>query len=635
MRSSPTRLLRAVSIAALGLVSLQVDGAPTGRIRRVLRPAIKALGRDSVPVLIGDLPPPGPGGWTKTLKDRIGVAAAAGADTVVLVCDTRNLEGSFDTLDALLRLANERGLGVMPRLIVDSTSFTVRVPVAQPFAELLPDYANGTQLAAALDLLAGVITHIETFPNIVAYQVEWGHFGESWINAPFWDSPSSAAAFLDFLHPLSPAFAGFTATNVSVWTLGGVMAPGNCWPPGDPRLDAAAVAEFHWYQRWRYETTQAITWALRGKAQSLTGKPIAGFSYVVGGPDGVVGHAYSAGQQLDAAFSDWTPTPGTAHQDFIRDAGFPGLHLVELDFDTPYYELERAGEAIAGLASRGIVAVIFYPQWSSALSDTDIPGLVALVKAHPPLASPPPAAVLVVLGNQTVGVAGLTDIGVLPEGGGPVTGDNPPGIIPLLLGWGLSVDLASPDAYTAGLGDRYRAVVVASPLDQPGSLLQQQLGATTVPVLVVHPSFLIGAPTAAAPTAVTGAYCSGWNTVQLAGRPIGVQVWGIEAGGGSAPAVRFMGPLAGIATIPAYLPNRRVFSYYQGELDEAMAVADFPSASHPVIGRIANVYLFGLVANVADAAQRAACQQALAGVLAAMGVAVPTAPRASRRMTSR
>ncbi len=621
LRTNVSRLARAAVAAGLALASLQASAAPAGRIRRVLRPAIKQLGRDSVAVLIGDLPPPGSGGWTKTLKDRIVVAAAAGADTIVLVCDTRNVEGSFDTLDALLRLANERGLGVMPRLIVDSTAFTERVPVVQPFAELLPAYANGGQLAGALDLLAGVITHLETFPNIVAYQVEWGHFGESWVNAPFWDSPSSTAAFLDFLHPLSPAFSGFTAANVAEWALGGVIAPGTCWPSGDQRLNAAAVAEFHWYQRWRYDTTRSVTWALRGKAQSLTAKPIAGFSYVVGGPDGVIGHAYSAGQHLDAAFSDWTPMPRTAHQDFIRDAGFTGLHLVELDFDTPYYELARAGEAVAGLAARGIVPVIFYPHWSSALSDADIPGLVALVKAHPPLASPPPADVLVVLGNQAVGVASLTDTGVLPEGGWAITGNDPPGIIPLLLGWGISVDLASPDVYTSTLGDRYRAVVLASPLDAPDSVLQQQIGATTAPVLVAHPSFLIGAPTISAPTVVTGAYCSGWNTALLGGRPIGFQVWGIEAGGGPAPAVRFIGSLAGIATIPAYLPNRRVFSYYQGDLDEVMAVADFPSASHPVIGRIANTYLFGLVANVADGAQRAACQQALAGVLTAMGVA--------------
>ena len=600
--------------------------ATTGRIRRVLRPALKPLGRDSVMMLIGDVPPPGPGGWTKTLKDRIGMAAANGVDTVVLVCDTRWVEGGFDTLDALLRLAGERGLGVMPRLIVDSATFTERVQVTQPFAEQLPAYANGTQLAGALDLLTAVITHLETFPNVVAYQVEWGHFGESWINAPFWDSPSSIAAFLAFLHGLSPEFAGFSATNPAGWSLGGVMAAGDCWPPGDMRLDPVTVAEFHWYQRWRYETTRAITWALRAKAQSLTSRPIAGFSYVVGGPDGVIGHAYSAGQHLDAAFCDWTPTPGTAHQDFIRDAGFGGLHLVELDFDTPYFELQRAAEAIGNLAARGIVPVIFYPHWSTALADADIPGLVALVKAHPPLAAPPPATVLVVLGNQTIGVLGLTDLGVLVDAGAAATADNPPGIIALMIERGISVDVASPDAYRASLGDRYPAVVVVSPLDAADSDLRQQLAATAAPVLLAHPSFLIGTPTAAAPAVSTSSYCAQWHETTLAGQPVGVQVWGIEDAGGPPPDIRFLGPLAGLGTIAGYLPNRRVFSLYQADFDEVLAVADFPGASYPVIGRIGNAYTFGLITNVIDASQRAVCQQALLAVLARMGVPVPPAP---------
>ena len=47
-------------------------------------------------------------------------------------------------------------------------------------------------------------------------------------------------------------------------------ASGGCWPPGDPRLDATTVTEFHWYQHWRHETTRAITWAFRERAQSLT-----------------------------------------------------------------------------------------------------------------------------------------------------------------------------------------------------------------------------------------------------------------------------------------------------------------------------------------------------------------------------
>ncbi len=598
-------------------------GTAMGRIRRVLRPAFEPIARDSVLMLIGDLPPPGPGGWLQTLKDRIGVAAANGVDTVLLVCDLRHLESGYDALDALLRLAHDRAVGVMPRLIVDSWSFTERVPVTMPFTEQLPAYADQAQLAGALDRLGEVVTHLETFPNVVGYQVEWGHYGESWVNAPYWDSPSSTAAYLDFLHALSPSFAGVGAAHAASWVPGGVMAPGDCWPAGDPRRDPVAVAAFHWYQRWRYETTRSITWALRERAQALTARPIAGFSYVIGGPDGVIGHAYTAARHLDIAFSDWTPTPGTAHDEFIRDAGFPGLHLAELDFDTPYYELSRAGEAIAGLAARGIVPVIFYPHWGSALSDADIPGLVAEIRSHPPLAAPPPADVLIVLGNQAIGAASLTDTTVLADAGGAATWDDPPGIVALLLGLGITVDAAAPDAYTAALGDRYRAVVVVSPLADGDAPLQQELAATSAPVLLAHPSFVVAAPTAAAPTTTTGAWCGQWSPAPLVGQPLGVRVWGVEAGGGTAPAIRFAGALAHLGTIPAYQPNRRVFSLYQAEFDEVLAHADFAAASFPVIGRIGSAWAFGLVINAGDPAQRALCQQALLAVLARVGVPVP------------
>ena len=610
-------------VAALGLASLHAAAATTGRIRRVLRPAFAPIARDSVLMLIGDVPPPGPGSTVQTLKNRIGVAAACDVDTAVLVCDLRHLEAGYDALDALLRLAHERAVGVMPRLIVDASAFTERVPVTVPFPELLPAYASAVQLAGALDRLQAVIAHLETFPNVVGYQVEWGHYGESWINAPYWDSTSSTTVYLDFLHALSPSFAGVGAQHAASWVPGGVMAPGDCWPGGDPRRDPLAVAAFHWYQRWRYETTRAITWALRSRAQELTARPIAGFSYVIGGPDGVIGHAYTATQHLDVAFSDWTPMPGTAHDEFVRDAGFAGLHLVELDFDTPYYELERAGEAVAGLAGRGIVPVIFYPHWSTALADSDIPGLVAQIREHPPLAAPPPADVLVVLGNQAIGVASLTDTAVLADAGVAATGDDPPGIVALLLGLGITVDVAAPDAYTAALGDRYRAVVVVSPLAGGDSQLEQELAATSAPVLVAHPSFLGAAPTAATPATAAGAWCSQWSPASLGGQPLGVRVWGIEDGGGPPPDVRFLGPLAGLGTIPGYLPNRRVLSLYEAEFDEVLAVAEFATASYPVIGRIGSAYAFGLVINAGDPAHRALCREALLAVLARMGVAVP------------
>lgn len=606
-----SRVANAALLALLALtqaLAAPADSAP--RLRQRLRPRFKPLAHDSLVMLIGDMPWPGPGGWLATLKSRIETAAANSVDTVVLVCDTRTVENSFDSLDALVRLAGERGMGVMPRLIVDSAAFTERVPVTWPFLEQLPAYANAAQLAGALSLLEAVVRHLDAFPNIVAYQVEWGHFGESWVNAPFWASPSSTAAFLAFLQPLAPSFARFGASNVAAWPLGEVMFAGECVPPEDPRRDPVNVAEFHWYNRWRDETTRSITWALRSKARSLSTRPIAGFSYVIGGPDGVFGHVYSAGRHLDIAFSDWTPMPGTAHHDFIRDAGFPGLHLAEFDFDTPYFTLDRADEAAAALAARGIVPVIFYPHWSSVLTDADIPRLVAAIRAHPPLPSPPPADVLVVLGHQQVGVLGLSDIGLLQEGGRPVTADNPPGIIPLLLTNGYNVDVASPDAYTANLGDRYRLVIVASPTEDHDGAFLARVSATGSPILLVHPSFLITTPTEQLPTTVLSAFCGEWNPITLDGRPVGVQVWKREDLTAPAPTIRFQNSLAGLGSIASYTPNRTAFSIYKGEFDEVMAVAEFSSGSHPTVARIGNVVLFGLITNLHDPSQRAASQQA-------------------------
>ncbi len=609
------------------------------RLRERLRPRFKPLTHDSLVMLIGDLPFRGPGSSLATLKNRIELAAATGIDTVLLVCDTRVVEGGFDALDTLVRFAEQRGLGVMPRLIVDSAAFTERVPVTWPFAEELPAYANAAQLDGAVQLLATVLRHLDAFPNIVAYQVEWGHFGESWINAPFWDSPSSTASFLAFLRPLAPEFSGFDAANVAAWPMGQVMFAGDCVPPSDPRRDPVAVAEFHWYSRWRDETTRSITWRLRATARSLTNRPIAGFSYVVGGPDGVIGHVYSAAQHLDMAFSDWTPTPGTAHHDFLRDAGFAGLHLAEFDFDTPYFTLDRAEEAAAALAARGIVPVIFYPQWSTALGDADIPNLVAHIRAHPPLPSPPPADVLLVLGHQQVGIVGLSDTGLLAEGGLAVTADDPPGILPLLLTGGTTVDAASPDAYTAALGARYRLVVVASPTEDHDGALLAQLAATPSRILVVHPSFLIGTPTPHRPTEVTSAYCGGWNTVTLGGRPVGVQVWGAN-GSEPAPRIRFQGPLAELGTIEGYTPNRTVFSVFRGVFDEILATAEFNGASYPTVARIGNTVLFGLVTNLRDPLPRAVCQRAFLALVAAVLQAPlkpasweprPLAPGACRR----
>jgi len=242
------------------------------------------------------------------------------------------------------------------------------------------------------------------------------------------------------------------------------------------------------------------------------------------------------------------------------------------------------------------------------------------VRAHPPDPAPPPADVLAVLGHQGIGAGSLQGIGVLTEAGLALTSDNPPGILALLLNRGVGLDVVTADRYTAALGDRYRAVIVGVPGDAPGSAFQDALAATRTPVLIAHPSFLVGTPTAAAPTAVSGAYCSEWNQVSVAGRSVGVQVWGSEVNPPPAPSVHFTGALAGLGTIIGYQPNRTVFSYYQGSFDEVLATAELPSGSFPCIARIGNVTLFGLVVNLFDPTQRQTCQAALLDVLSGMGV---------------
>lgn len=464
---------------------------------------------------------------------------------------------------------------------------------------------------------------------MVGYQVEWGHFGESWINAAVWDSPSSTSDFLAYLHGLSPEFASFGSGDVATWAWGQVMALAPCRPPGDPRRDPLRVAEFHAYQRWRNDWTRAVTRTFRTAEAEVATRPLLGFSYVVGSPGGAIGLTCTADDSLDGAYSDWVPVPGTSHDAFIRDAGFPGLHLGELDFDTPYFALERADEAVGGMIARGIIPVIFYPLWAHALSDSDIPVLVRSIRTHGPVRTPLPSDVLVVFGNQDIGIIGTTNVAVLPVAGASLTSQAPPGLLPALLDAGVSVDVVAPEFYTPELGGRYRAVLVVVPGDEEGGALQQALALTAVPVVVAHPSFLVGTPSLAAPTVTGSALCGQWNRATLAGQSIGVQAWGIEEpGAGDPPTITFAGSLAGLGSLVGYLPDRRLFSYYQGQFDEVLATADFPSVSVPTVARAGNVLLFGLATDIRDDWQRAAAQRAFLDLLRRLGVPCPGCPAA-------
>jgi hypothetical protein len=575
--------------------------------------SFKPLSEDSVLMLIGELweeGPPTP--WLSALEQRIDLAVQSGVDTVEIVFRTSAVEYTFQELDQLLNRAAQKGIGVIPRIVVNSQTFSELIRTE---SDLLPDYTNAAQFQYAVELLERVIRHLEAFPNIVAYQVEWGHYGESWINAPFWDSPSSKNTFLTFLKSLSPEFYRFDVNNIANWANGDVMYYCPFLPEGDPRRDHLNVAEFCWYQQWRNRTTREITWELREAVKGMTQKPIVGFSYVVAGP----GYEYTAHSYLDATFSDWVPHPLSAHKDFIRDAYFAGLHLGELDFDTPYFAKENVEQAIANMYGRGIVPVIFYPHWSEKLFDGDIPELVQYINKYKGrISEVDRAQVLIVFGRSDIGIINTNSVEVLPEGGLPLTWDDPPGLLAAMLSKGVSVDAINPEVYTPSLGDRYKVVLVVVPRDSIDHEFQDRLSQTSTNIFVAHPSFLFGTPTTSSPLTTTSGYCGNWNPVILQRRSIGIQVWGI-APGVQNPRVEFRGPLSQLGTITNYTPNH-VFSYYQGDFDEIYATAHFLNASFPTIVRIGNIVLFGLDTHVTDEVQRQISQSAFLKILEGMGV---------------
>lgn len=160
----------------------------------------------SIIMLIGDLDDKGPNPFLEDmLRRRIDVASTAGVDTIILVFRTSSVEKTFNHLDSLLNYAAVKGLGVIPRIVVESSKFTERIQSDPKLPDNnLPYFTNSSQLAFGLDLLQKVILHLEEFPNVIGYQVEWGHFGESWINAVFWNSISSNESFISFLSKVAP-----------------------------------------------------------------------------------------------------------------------------------------------------------------------------------------------------------------------------------------------------------------------------------------------------------------------------------------------------------------------------------------------------------------------------------------------
>lgn len=575
--------------------------------------SFKPLSKDSVVMLIGSLwlYPDAPTPWFENLESRIHVAAESGVDTVILCMYTSSVEDSYAELDALLNLAAENGIGVMPKIEVTSQAFTKWIETTKAGPDRIPDYTDTAQLEYGIVLLKRVIRHLEAFPNVVAYQIEWGHWGESWVNAPFWGSPSSKRSFLEFLHGLSSEFKRFNESNIADWVDGEIMFHSTFLPDGDLRRDPINVAEFHWYQHWRNETTRQITWTFREAVQEVTNRPIAGFSYV----NDSIGSVYTANRHLSIAFSDWTAAIPEAFNrcciDFLRDAYFTGLHICDYDFDSQYFAKARAEEAVDSLYARGIVPSIFYSHWIDEIDDSDIPTLVGYINKHQhQMTSFQRGDVLVVYGHTDVGLVDRHTFMTLPPVGWPLTSNDPPGFLKTMFDAGLTIDIVDADVYSPSLGDQYETVIVTVPSDSIDHEFQGRLSETRSNVIVAHPSFLIGTPTTEFPTAVTSAILGMWNPLLLNGRNLRIQVRGNDPGA----TIEFRGKLSLLGKMADYQANH-LFSYYEGDFDEVYAVVRVDGYTAPVIARIDNVVLFGLDVHIFDDAHRALCQGAFLQLL--------------------
>lgn len=578
--------------------------------------AFKPLGPTSIVMLIGDLDNKGPNPSIENdLRRRIDTASASGVDTIILVFRTSSIETTFAHLDGLLNYAASKGLGVIPRIVVDSNQFLERIQGDPKVPDnSLPDFTNTSQLSFALNLLRRVILHLEEFPNVVGYQVEWGHYGESWINAAFWNSVSANESFKRFLTTVAPSLP----LSEFAWWLnrpdldGDMIYYSHYLPPTDPRRDPKKVAIFYWYQEWRKQITLNITWSFRCLVKQLTLKPVIGFSYV-----GVVevSYVYSADKCADATFSPFTPNPTFRPSRFyLRDGYFQGLQFAELDFDTPYLRLEESEEVIAEAYKRGIVPVIFYPLWSTALKDSDIPRLTQYMKRYTEhFGVGRSSQLLVVVGNHDVGYFGYS-------GSPPIAVANwhsvdPPGFLLFLEEKKIPYEMVEARVYSPELGNRYRAVVVFAPRDTVDGEFMAKLSRTKSPVFVVFPSFVISTPTRNRPYDVSSAIMGMWNNIIVKGRKVEQQVTG------SPPVyqIKFIGDLSILGSMTSYAANH-LFSYFRGSFDEVLAEVKLDGENLPVIARIDNIYFWGLDIHVTDSINRSKIFDALSLVLTKAGV---------------
>ncbi|MEM0337751.1 MAG: hypothetical protein QW683_07545 [Candidatus Caldarchaeum sp.] len=560
------------------------------------RQTFKPLSPTSIIILIGDLDNSGPNrALENNLRNRMDVAAAAGADTIEIVFRTSSVEQTFNHLDSLLNYAADKGLGVILRIVVESRHFTERLMGDPSITDYdLPDFTNSTQLSYGLDLLRKVILHLEEFPNVMGYQVEWGHYGESWINAVFWNSVSANESFRNFISETAPALP---AREHAWWVNrselnGDIIYYSPYLPVTDQRRDPAMVAIFYWYQRWRNEMTLNITWSFRCLAKSLTLRPILGFSYVAAAAPSYV---YTADKCVDAAFSPFTPAPDLRPNRFyIRDGYFQGLQLVELDFDSPYVRMDIVEQVIADAYRKGILPVVFYPLWSNKLRDRDIPTLVQYMKRHAQhfnTAEKPP--ILVVIGGYDVGYFGHSAAPFIAVANW--LSFKPPGFLRFLEERRIAYDIIDARLYEPEIGNRYKVVAVFVPRDSVDAEMMNKLSKTKTSVFIMFPSFIVGSPSTNRPYDVSSAVFGMANKINIRNRELQIRVTGSPPG----YQVDFRGRLSGLGSIPNYTANH-LFSYFEGGFDEVLAVVRIDNQHFTVIGRVDNFYLVGLDLHTAN-----------------------------------
>lgn len=474
----------------------------------------------------------------KELHERLDLAARARADIIEIIIRTSEVEEDTSQLDALVRRAGNYGLCVVLKFVVNSNKlgevYLINEPARDDFT--IPEYVNKTQLEYGKNLLKRLIRHYDSFPNVAAYQVEWGFWGESWIPWVFWPSASSNASFVTFLHSLSEQFRDFNVTNYARWALAGayhgsMMFHSEIFNQSDPRHNPLNVAAFYWYQYWRSSMQVNITKELRSAASTVTSKPILGFSYTHTSMN-VMAYSYTADEALYGCYCDTNPgldrsgNPVSPNDFTVRDANYEGLHIIELDFDSPYFRYEDAESAIASLYAKGILPKVFWPQWSRALSFERVQVLLDLMDKYRDYASQGSRGeVLLVTGNIDVGVYGYKNP-ISPAHLSTLMSRSPPGIIRTLETNGIQFDIVDAGAYKPELGAKYKAVIVHTPRDTLDGMLYRKLRATPRPVVVMHSSFMFSSPTFEQPTKTANAYFENSNPVGLRDGKIYVEIWG-------------------------------------------------------------------------------------------------------------